>query len=77
VLVTNNHMLHNLDQARRASYKFGYLDQEGGTYMPNCIQGEDLISDCAVFYTDWEVTKNAIDKYGMVSWFSLEKVTTL
>ena len=52
VLVTNNHMLENLEQARDASYQFGY-HFDNGSWEPKKINGEDLVAeDETLFFTD-------------------------
>ena len=51
VLVTNNHVFQTLEQARSASYRFGYLnDSTSGRWQPEKIKGEDLIVNNKSFF---------------------------
>lgn len=49
VLVTNNHVLETLEQARSASYQFGY-QTDNEKWQPELIIGEDLIVDNKDFF---------------------------
>ena len=54
VLLTNHHVIHNLDTARKATYQFSYLELDG-TDTPNAILGEHLIpKNSQKFYTSPE-----------------------
>lgn len=51
VLVTNNHVLHNLGQAQMACYRFGY-QSDSKRWQPELISGEDLVNaDGSFFFT--------------------------
>ena len=43
VLVTNHHVIHNLDEALEATYQFSYL-RSNNTDTPDPIQGKYLVS---------------------------------
>ena len=50
VLVTNNHIFQSVDQARNASYTFGYHHNSHELQNPGLIQGNDLVPDNASFF---------------------------
>ena len=63
VLVTNNHVFQTLEQARSASYQFGY--QSGsGKWQPKKILGEELIVNNKSFFFTHHVcySKDVYDK---------------
>jgi len=49
VLVTNHHVFQTLEQARKATYQFGYQD-DSDKWQPKLIKGEELISDNKSFF---------------------------
>lgn len=49
VLVTNNHVFQNLEQAKNASYQFGYQN-DSGMWQPEIIKGKELIVDNKAFF---------------------------
>ena len=53
VLVTNNHVFQTLEQARKATYQFGYHNDSGKWQLPESIKGEVLVRDNkSLFFTN-------------------------
>ena len=50
VLVTNHHVIHNLSEAREATYQFSYLRSDSDD-TPRLLKGNCLISQNTEFYT--------------------------
>lgn len=51
VLVTNHHVFQTLEQARSASYQFGY-QSSSQKWQPKVIEGKDLIvNNKSLFFT--------------------------
>jgi len=64
VLVTNNHVFPTREQARKATFCFGYQSTTGS--QPEEIEGEKLIDENALFKTNKVSVMVTIIKWGKV-----------